>query len=291
MKKFKFALVDAFTDKALAGNPCAIVLGADKLTSSQMLAIAKEMNQSETAFLMKSKKSDLKARYFTPEKEIPLAGHPTIASIHYALQSKLIKNKKSISLELNDGPIIVDIEKQKSKTLIRMHQRKPIFGEIHNPNEVLPIFGLSKEDIGDYPIQTVSTGTRQLMIFVKSHEALKKVHMDCDAYRAYRSTKDFFSPHIFVLGGATKKGDTFAIHPGVAPDTSEDAFTGSATGGMAAYLYKHGFITKKKFTAEQGHWMNRPGSAVVQIVGESRDIESVSVAGTAKTVIEGILTL
>ena len=254
-----------------------------------MLEIAKEMNQSETAFLMKSKNSDLKARYFTPEKEIPLAGHPTIASIHYALKSKLIKSKKLISLELNDGPITIEIEK--SNTLIRMFQRKPIFGEIHNSTEVLPLLGLRKEDIGNYPIQTVSTGTSQLMVFVKSLDILKKVSLDFNAFKIYRSKKDFFSLHVFALGGATKKGDTFAIHPGMAPDIREDAFTGSATGGMAAYLFKNGFITKKKFVAEQGHWMNRPGSAIVEVIGDAENIETVSIAGTARTVVEGVLTL
>jgi trans-2,3-dihydro-3-hydroxyanthranilate isomerase len=99
-----------------------------------MLSIAREMNQSETAFLMKSQTADLRARYFTPEREIPLAGHPTIASIHAALElGWLSANQAEISLELNEGPIRVGLEESPEGLLIRMFQRKPVFGEIHDP--------------------------------------------------------------------------------------------------------------------------------------------------------------
>lgn len=295
MKKFKFALVDAFSDKPLAGNPCAVVFGADKLKTAEMLSIAKEMNQSETAFLMKSKKFDLKARYFTPEREIPLAGHPTIASIHFALEAGFIRKPqttKIIKLELNDGPIDVEIQKKSGSMLIRMFQRKPIFGEIHDAQIVLPLFGLNPEDLmKNANIQTVSTGTKQLMVPLRSHEALKKLTMDVNAYKIYREQKDFFSPHFFCLNGVTKNGHTFARHIGVPPDTQEDAFTGSATGGMAAYLFKYGFLKKSKFIAEQGHWMGRPGKAFVEVLGSPDNIQSVSVAGTATTVIQGTLAI
>jgi len=292
-KKFDFALVDAFSDKPLAGNPCAIVVGADGLKSPEMLAIAKEFNQSETAFLMKSKKSDLRARYFTPASEIPLAGHPTIASIHLALELGLIAHtKKFISLELQDGPIQVGIKRQKNRFVIRMFQRKPIFGEIHNANKVTELFGLTQSDLlGDCKIQTVSTGTRQLMVPLKSHASLRKLRMNVPAYKAYRDQHDFFSPHFFCLGGASSEGDTFARHLGVPPDTQEDAFTGSATGGMAAYLWKYGLLKKKTFVAEQGHWMGRPGKAFVELIGPTEDIECVCVTGSAVTVVKGTLSI
>ena len=80
---------------------------------------------------------------------------------------------------------------------------------------------------------------------------------------------------------------TFARHLGTPPDTMEDAFTGSGTGGMAAYLWKHGLLKEPRFTAEQGHWMGRPGSAAVEVIGPREEIESVSVAGYAASVIRG----
>ncbi|MBL7544101.1 MAG: PhzF family phenazine biosynthesis protein [Bdellovibrionaceae bacterium] len=190
-KTYDFALVDAFTTVPLSGNPCSIVVGADSLDSEKMLAIAKEMNQSETAFLMKSEAEDLKARYFTPAEEIPLAGHPSMASIHLALELGLIdKNKDSISLELNDGPIKIGIQRVGNEYTIQMFQRKPVFTEIHNPSEVLSLFNLRESDLlPNCMIQTVSTGTRQLMVPLKDHESLKKVKLDNDGYTAFQKKK------------------------------------------------------------------------------------------------------
>ncbi len=294
-QKLKFALVDAFTKQPLSGNPCAVVLDADPLTSSDMQKIAKEMNQSETAFILKSKNSDLRARYFTPEREIPLAGHPTIATIHTAIENKLIQAKaglNSFTLELKDGPIKVDVEKTGEEILVKMFQRRPVFGDIHDPKVVLPLFGLTEEDL--FPnslIQTVSTGTPQLMILVKGHSELRKIQLNAENYKKYRQKMNFFSPHIFCLQGITPKAQTFACHPGVAPDTPEDAFTGSATGGMAAYLWKYKYIKQPNFIAEQGHWMDRPGSANVEVIGPSDAIETVMVAGHAVTVVVGELRI
>jgi trans-2,3-dihydro-3-hydroxyanthranilate isomerase len=293
-RTFPFALVDAFTSKPLAGNPCAVVMNSESLSSSEMLAIAKEMNQSETAFLMKSQVADLKARYFTPEREIPLAGHPTIASIHAAIETGFLRlpDSNQVSLELNEGPIKVGLEKSNQGLLIRMFQRKPAFFETHDSKIVLPMFNLDESDaLPNTPIQTVSTGTRQLMVPLKSHASLKKLSMNIEAYKAYRDKMNFFSPHFFCVQGATRDGATFARHLGVPPDTMEDAFTGSATGGMAAYLFKYGLIDSPRFIAEQGHWMDRPGQAVVDIIGDRKDIESIVVSGQAVTTVKGILNI
>ncbi|MBL7544100.1 MAG: PhzF family phenazine biosynthesis protein [Bdellovibrionaceae bacterium] len=100
---------------------------------------------------------------------------------------------------------------------------------------------------------------------------------------------DIFGPHFFYLKGITNEGDTFARHLSAPPDTPEDAFTGSATGGMAAYLWKYNLIRKSKFIAEQGHWMGRPGKALVEIIGPRDNIETVCISGTAKTVVIGKL--
>jgi trans-2,3-dihydro-3-hydroxyanthranilate isomerase len=287
----EFKLIDAFATEPLSGNPCAVVIGAEDLSDRQMLGIAKEMNQSETAFLMRSRDCHLKARYFTPEREIPLAGHPTIASVHAAIECGMIRptgNSFSISLELNDGPIRVDVVREPSGFLIRMFQRTPQFLSVHDGNKIAAIFNLTTSDfMNNTRIQTVSTGTPMLMVPLSSKAALAKVKMDVDQYRAYRKQSDFFSPHFFILEGESKDADTFARHLGTPPDTLEDAFTGSATGCMAAYLWKYGLIKKSKLVAEQGHWMGRPGRAYVEGVGNLLDLESVIVAGSAVTVVDG----
>jgi trans-2,3-dihydro-3-hydroxyanthranilate isomerase len=156
----------------------------------------------------------------------------------------------------------------------------------------MPIFGLSVNDLlPGNPIQTVSTGTPQLMVPVRDLEVLRRIQVNQAAYKEYRTRSDFFSPHLFCLEGITPKGRTFARHPGVPPDALEDPFTGSATGGMAAYLWHHSLIEEPKFIAEQGHWMNRPGQATVEVIGPREEIETVKVGGQAVTVMRGELIL
>jgi len=296
MPTYPFMQVDAFTDRALAGNPCAIVFEADSLSSELMQAIAREMNLSETAFVVRSAIADVGARYFTPAEEIPLAGHPTIATIFALVETgrlALTEEHTTITLELRVGPIRVEVYAQAGVVQqVVMSQKQPRFLATHDAAQVLPLFGLAEADaLPGVPIQTVSTGTPQLMIPLRDHDALRRAQVDVPAYSAYRATADFFSPHLFCLQGATAAGQTFARHFGTPPDIFEDPFTGSATGGMAAYLWHYGLIERPSFVAEQGHWMQRPGQANVEVVGPPNDIETVKVGGSAVTVLRGELVL
>lgn len=296
MPTYPFMQVDAFTDHPLGGNPCAIVFDADDLDMATRQAIAREMNLSETAFVVKSAVADVGARYHTPAEEIPLAGHPTIATIFALIESgrlKLTGDYTTITLELKVGPIPIEIYAQNGVVQqIVMAQKKPQFLATYSPAEALPAFGLTLDDaLPGLPIQTVSTGTPQLMIPLASLESLRRAQMNVPLYVELREKGDFFSPHLFVVGGVTSAGQTFARHFGTPPDTMEDPFTGSATGGMAAYLWHYGLIEKPKFVAEQGHWMNRPGTADVEVIGPPDNIETVRVGGCAATVLRGELVL
>jgi trans-2,3-dihydro-3-hydroxyanthranilate isomerase len=192
-------------------------------------------------------------------------------------------------LELKDGPIEVEIVSQGSKVKqVVMTQRKPQFLSQHSPEDVLPVFNLKMDDLlPSAPIQTISTGTPQLMILLRDLDALKRAAVDIPAYMALRSSSDFFSPHLFVLDGLTEQGDVFARHFGVPPDTLEDPFTGSATGGMAAFLWHYGLIDRPSFVVEQGHWMDRPGIGFVEVIGPREDIQAVRVGGSAVAVLTG----
>ena len=292
MSKFSFMQVDAFTNIPLSGNPCAVLFETDSLDSDAMLAIAKEMNLSETAFVRNSEIADFGVRYFTPAEEIPLAGHPTIATTFALIESGRLSiegKTTEITLELQVGPIKVEIfSNEVGEHQIVMSQKKPQFLATYEPADVMPVFGLEIEDCPpEMPIQTVSTGTPQLMIPVMNLEKLQTARVDVSAYTKLKDKSDFFSPHLFVQQGITEAGDTFARHFGVPPDTPEDPFTGSATGGMAAYLWRCGLIESPRFTAEQGHWMGRPGTASVEVVGPPEDIETVKVGGQAVTVLKG----
>ena len=289
-----FYQIDAFTKVPYNGNPCAVVFDADHLSAQQMQKIALEMNLSETAFVMASDKADIRARYFTPSFEIPLAGHPTIATIYALLQRGTLVPSSvltTIRLELLAGVIEVDIEIDQHDTpRITMSQLPPDFLRHYSAAEVMPAFGLQKKDLlPGASIQTVSTGTPQLMIPLISHESLRKASLQIDKYRPLLANGDFFSPHLFVTEGATNEGQTFARHFGLPPDTYEDPFTGSATGGMAAYLWHYHLIDKSSFVAEQGHWMGRPGEALVEVIGEPSAIKTVRVGGNAVMVMQGQL--
>ncbi|NUM49011.1 MAG: PhzF family phenazine biosynthesis protein [Anaerolineales bacterium] len=302
MNTYPLLQIDAFTTQPLQGNPCAVVFDADSLDAETMLAIAREMNLSETAFVLHSDKADFRARYFTPAEEIPLAGHPTIATVYGLIETgrlNLMADHQSITLELQAGVIHVEIYSEKTPHCspckvkrIVMAQKKPIFLETFAAEIVMPVFGLQTEDaLPGVPIQVVSTGTPQLMIPVRELDILRRINMDIPAYTALRRKGAFFSPHLFCLGGATERGNTFARHFGVPPDSPEDPFTGSATGGMGAYLWRYGLIEKPVFVAEQGHWMHRPGEATVEVIGAREEIETVKVGGPAVTVMRGELTI
>ena len=292
MPKLPFLQIDAFTDHALGGNPCAVFFDTDALDDRTMQAIAREQNLSESAFVRKSEVADFAVRYFTPAEEIPLAGHPTIATSFALVESGRVKvtgERTALTLELKVGPIPVELYADRGAVrLIVMSQLRPRFLRTYDPREVLPAFGLDAGDALDgVPIQTVSTGTPQLMVPLRGLESLRRMTLDLARYRRLREAGDFFSPHLFCLSGITPAGRTFARHPGVPPDAAEDPFTGSATGGMGAYLWHHGLIDAPTFTAEQGHWMLRPGRAIVEVIGSRDDIETVRVGGGAVTVIRG----
>lgn len=296
MPTYPFMQIDAFTDRALEGNPCAIVFDADDLSAATMQAIAREMNLSETAFVRRSRLADFGVRYFTPAEEIPLAGHPTIATTFALLESgrlPLREDYMSITLELQVGPILVEIFAHAGKVQrMVMSQKPPQFLAKYEAEDVLPVFGLSAEDaLPNAPIQTVSTGTPQLMIPLRGLEALQRAQLQIAAYEQLRARGDFFSPHLFCLQGFTAEGQTAARHFGTPPDTLEDPFTGSATGGMAAYLWHYGLLAQPTFIAEQGHGMQRPGRAFVEVVGPRANIATVKVGGSAVTVLRGELVL
>jgi trans-2,3-dihydro-3-hydroxyanthranilate isomerase len=292
MPTYEFMQVDAFTHRPLGGNPCAVLFDTQAMEDATMLAIAKEMNLSETAFVQPSQTCDFAVRYFTPAEEIPLAGHPTIATTYALIATGRLAVKPGIttlSLELTVGPIAVEVySSPEGIDRIMMTQLKPQFLGTLPPENVMPVFGLQTSDIlPNAPIEIVSTGTPQLMIPVNGPDALRRAQLNIPAYTALREKAAFFSPHLFCLGGATPEGDTFARHFGVPPDTMEDPFTGSATGGMAAYLWHHNLIERQQFVAEQGHWMGRPGQARVEIEGSRLDIQSVRVGGQAVAVLHG----
>ncbi len=287
--------VDAFTNRPLAGNPFAVVLDADGLEDDEMPALAREMNLSEAAFVLNSRRADMGARYFTPGGEIPLAGHPTIATAVALLDQGRLSLREpvdSFSLELPAGVIQVEVESGTGPPLVTMDQLKPRFMRRYDPETLAPVFGLSPRDFlpGAQP-QTVSTGTPMLMVPLASRDHLRKVEADLPSLARLMEAGDFFSVHLFCMEGTSDEGSTFARHLGLPPDTLEDPFTGSATGCMGAFIWKHGLLKEPRFTAEQGHWMGRPGQARVEVLGPRENPDGVRVGGSGVAVVRRKLVL
>lgn len=345
MRTFPFLQVDAFTTEPLAGNACAVVFDEDaRLDDATMQAVAREMNLSETSFVRRptpGSGADFAARYFTPGAEIPLAGHPTVATLFALVETgrlRLVERSTRTRLELKAGVIRVDVEAGDERGTggvreVAMWQPAPQFLRTFPAAEALAAFGLRETDglplaAGGIPAaQVVSTGTPQLMVPVRDREALRRARMDVGRLEQLRQGGDFrevedaasrakfalgdaitgtapvalelrarerpsfFSAHLFCLEGATPAGQTFARHFAPGPNEFEDPFTGSATGGMGAFLWRYGLIETPTFTAEQGHWMGRPGQASVGVIGPREAIANVRVAGPAVTVLRGELVL
>jgi trans-2,3-dihydro-3-hydroxyanthranilate isomerase len=298
MQSFRLLQVDAFTHVPLGGNPCAVVMEADSLSEKEMLMIAKEMNLSETAFTVSSETADFGARYFTPAGEIPFAGHPTVATV-IALEAEGFlelppgAGSREVSLELPVGNIPVLLERaEKGNLRVTMTQNAPEFLRTYRPEDILPCFSLSKEDLlEDLPLQTVSTGTPQLMIPLRGHRALRLASPNLPMLAKLVKEGDFSSIHLFCLGGMTPRGATAARHFSAPPEVLEDPFTGSATGSMGAYLWHYELLKEPAFLAEQGHWLYRPGEAAVEVLGDRKDIRGIKVGGGGVTVFRGELSI
>jgi trans-2,3-dihydro-3-hydroxyanthranilate isomerase len=296
MRSYPFMQVDAFTTTRLTGNACAILFDADDLDDTTMLTIAREMNLAETAFVVRSRKADFGARYFTPKTEIPLAGHPTIATVFALAETgrlRLAGEVTTITLELTAG--IIEVELLAPGGIVErvtMSQLKPQFLEHYGAEEILPCLGLAESDlVSGLPLQVVSTGTPQLMIPVKDTGCLDRIRPDVIALEAFKGPKGISSVHIFCVVESAPRVRILARNFDTPPDLIEDPFTGSAMGGMGCYLWHYGVIPDPTFEAEQGLWLERPGLAYGEVIGPPEDIVTVRIGGSAVTVIEGMVTI
>lgn len=294
-----FDWVDAFTDTRFGGNPCAVVHDADDLSVETRTAFVRETGLVECAYVVASDRADFGARYYLAEREIPMAGHPTIATVTaLAARGRIDVSAGPVELTLEVGAGILPIRvvpRDGLPPLVTMTQGAPAFGATHAPAEIAEIYGLHADDVIGVP-QTVSTGTPFCIAVLAGHEALRRARLDPHLLGAFRRRDghpdaDLMEPFLVTLKGATEAGDTFSRLLLAPPNPPEDPFTGSATGCMAAYLWAHGLIGTPGFTAEQGHWMGRPGSAQVRVLGPPEAVTGIEVAGAGVVVMQGRVDL
>ena len=283
--------VDAFTTTPLHGNACAVVLDARGLDDATMQAIARETNLSETSFVFPGDaESDVNVRYWTPNGEIPLAGHPTIATTHALREAGVFAGRDVVRLKMPAAVVPVAIRPGDPVTYA-MSQPPPTFLATVPRAEVAAALRLREDDLlaGMTP-QTVSTGTPQLMIALASRDALDRVEPDRHALFVH-AARDWFSVHVFARGDDAPAA-LVARHFADFGDVKEDPFTGSATGGMAAYCARYGIVRERAYVVEQGMHAHRPGRAHVEVDGEPPDaIGRITVAGAAVTVMRATMRL
>ncbi|MEO6397967.1 MAG: PhzF family phenazine biosynthesis protein [Tepidiformaceae bacterium] len=296
MPDYQVKIVDAFTTRRYAGNPCGVVTRAEGLDETQMQNIAREINAMETAFVFPSQVASFRVRFFTPMKEIPLAGHPTIATMHTLVEEgriDLSQGAKRVTQELNIGVLPVDIALDENRNVrVVMTQAKPEFQRRLDRNVFAQALGIETSDmLPDYPVQVVSTGTPQAMVPVKSLDVLKRLRPDFQHLSDLEQVGHYFSTHVFTLETFEPTYVAHSRHFLLSSGVLEDPVTGSATGGMAAYLWKYGLVRQAKYAVEQGHTMGRPGHVDVEVDAEGDEPTEIRIAGTAITVLKGTLTV
>ena len=290
LNTFDFDWVDAFTDQPFGGNGCAVVHGGAELSVETCKAYVRETSLVECTFTGPSEIADVRVRYFLASREIPFAGHPTIATVAAMRRRGLI----------GDGPLVLEtlaglVPVEVNGSDIKMTQIAPEFGPIVPATIVAAVGGLSEDDIA-YPPQVVSTGLPFCITVLKSRDALHRATLDLQALEAHadflgQPSMDVMEPFWVVLEGATDLGDTFARLLMAPPSPSEDPFTGSATGAMAAYLWHHQLMNEPAFIAEQGHGMGRAGHAKVNVLGPHDAITGVEVSGQGFVLMSGQVNL
>ena len=282
MTTLEFDWVDAFSDVAFAGNGCAVVHGGAALPDEVCLAYVRETSLVECTYTGPSELADIRVRYFLATREIPFAGHPTIATVA-ALKARGYMTGDRIVLETGAGLVPVTLTED---GLFEMTQIAPRFGLRPDPALVARAIGLPEAAIAAPP-QFVSTGLPFCITLLRDHADLRQARLDAEGLRDLAALQgfdgsDMAEPFLVTLKGATEAGQTFSRLLLAPPSPPEDPFTGSATGAMASYLWHNGLLDASGFVAEQGHWMGRPGQARVSRVGSADQIEGVRVAGAVR---------
>ncbi|WP_424985347.1 PhzF family phenazine biosynthesis protein [Microbulbifer sp. S227A] len=286
MASYEFDWVDAFTDTPFCGNGCAVVHGGAGLSDQTCMAYVRETSLVECTFTGPSEVADIRVRYFLASREIPFAGHPTIATVA-AMRARGMVDGDRLRLETGAGVVEVVLDGD----LIEMTQVAPTFGATPDAARVAHAVGLMPDAIVAQP-QIVSTGLPFCVTVLRDHGDLRAARLNVEALRdmavdlGYDGT-DMMEPFLVTLTGATNAGDTFSRLLLAPPSPQEDPFTGSATGAMAAYLWHHGLMDKDSFVAQQGHWMGRPGQARVTRVGPPDAMTGIRVAGQGHILMRG----
>lgn len=283
-----FYIVDVFAEEKYAGNQLAVVRGAGHLPDATLQKIAAEIDYSETTFVLsdEERNSGYDVRIFTPKEEVPFAGHPTLGTAYVIAREIVPEPVERVTLNLKAGRIPVELA-----DVLWMDQLPPTFGETLDPASVSRALSLEEANLDKrFPIQDVSTGLPCIVVPLKSLEALKRCHVNLDAYYGLISSTQAKAILAFAPEPYDKANHLsarfFADYYGV----PEDPATGSANGCLAAYLVEHGYFGQDPLDVrvEQGYELGRPSLLYLR-AERTRYETSVFVGGKVQMVAKGEL--
>ena len=263
MTRHEYTLVDVFTDRKFGGNQLAVFRDGRGVGSDAMQTAAKELNLPETTFVVAAKQGgDHRLRIFTPARELPFAGHPTVGTA-YVLAGG---HDATFRLEETVGTLRVTVRDGFSE----MEQPLPAFEPVADRAAVAATLSLDVADLApELPIEIGSSGNRFMFVAVRTLDAVKRASPRGLAEAAYVFTTQTVEP------GSTVHGRMYAPWQGIA----EDPATGSANGPLGAYLVRHGLSDGVRIVSEQGYEMGRPSLLYVRVGGGRDRITSLHVGG------------
>jgi trans-2,3-dihydro-3-hydroxyanthranilate isomerase len=320
MKDETYYILDVFAEKKYTGNQLAVVWTEKILPDNEMQNIAREFNFSETTFIQSSKirNGGYDVRIFTPQKEVPFAGHPVLGTA-YVIQKEIIKKPvKNIILNLKAGQIPVEIEYKSSSNnpplkkglgsrcceasqreaggfceinKLTMKQMQPTFGRTFNKNRIASVLNIRTSEIDTkLPVEEVSTGLPFIIVPIKTLSAVKKAGITQEKYLELIQHTDAKAIIIFCPETYNKENQlnvrVFADYYGI----PEDPATGSANGCLAGYLVRHNYFSSDHINirVEQGCEIQRPSLLFLEAKSNGEGID-VYVGGKVVEVARGVL--
>jgi trans-2,3-dihydro-3-hydroxyanthranilate isomerase len=288
MPRRQFYIVDVFAEQKHSGNQLAVFRDTATLSADEMQTIAREMHFSETTFILSEKQQDsgYDVRIFTPESEVPFAGHPTLGTAYVIQQEIIGQPVEQVILNLGVGLIPVTFGE---RGILWMKQIEPEFGQSLEASQLAPVLNLDEDDFDlRFPIEEVSTGLPHIIVPLKTMDALRRANVNRERYFALIEHTWAKSIMIFCPGGYDAQQDLgvrmFADFYGV----PEDPATGSGNGCLAGYLVRHRYFGTDSIDirAGQGYEVNRPSTLYLRATVKGDGIE-ICVGGKVVKVAEG----
>jgi trans-2,3-dihydro-3-hydroxyanthranilate isomerase len=303
LTNFHYHLVDVFTDRAFGGNPLAVFTEGAEIPASQMQAIAKELNLSETTFVLlpRDPKNLCRVRIFTPTSEMPMAGHPTIGTAFVLARTGVIDvfaPETTVIFEEGIGPVPVSINWSDGQPgFIKMRQPLPHFGpRLEDVKSIAQMLSIDPGDITDtnLPMEIVSCGVPLLFVPISSLDAVSRIRFRLDVWDKLLRGSAAENVFVFAKGGRFADSEVHSRMFAPAQGIAEDPATGGASGPLGCYLVHHRVIPSEgelRCVSEQGIEMGRPSFITIRIGHTRGKITDVHVGGTCHYMGSGTLEL